>query len=236
MKMLSRCFPAKLFWFFRIFDLHPCKWTLQIPKRRFRACRVLPLFPFQDWLVQSGTSWSSIFSLAFGKHLRGAPDVQSHRHAAVNKDFSRSLFEFTGKCFIESLPKRSSPWLFQEMAPFSSTFWTVKSSVQKTHLSPRWKTFPVCTIAKLMCITILNTWKRSSSMRLLKRWIRWWRTTSVWICCNFAPTGKNGQFCKCCFFFRWGELAHVLRHETPASCRSKLSSLVVSLTGCLKDL
>lgn len=224
MKMLSRCFPAKLFWFFRIFDLHPCKWTLQIPKRRFRACRVLPLFPFQDWLVQSGTSWSSIFSLAFGKHLRGAPDVQSHRHAAVNKDFSRSLFEFTGKCFIESLPKRSSPWLFQEMAPFSSTFWTVKSSVQKTHLSPRWKTFPVCTIAKLMCITILNTWKRSSSMRLLKRWIRWWRTTSVWICCNFAPTGKNGQFCKCCFFLGeeswlmyWG-----MKRQLPAVASSVL--------------
>ena len=39
--------------------------------------------------MQSGTSWSSIFSLAFGKHLCGAPDVQSHRHAAdVNKDFS----------------------------------------------------------------------------------------------------------------------------------------------------
>ena len=39
MKMLSRCFSAQWFWFFRIFDLHPCKRTLRIPKKRFRACR-----------------------------------------------------------------------------------------------------------------------------------------------------------------------------------------------------
>ncbi len=44
MKMLSRCFSAQWFWFFRIFDLHPCKRTLRIPKKRFRACRRFAVF------------------------------------------------------------------------------------------------------------------------------------------------------------------------------------------------
>lgn len=78
-----------------------------------------------------------------------------------------------------------------------------------------------------MCITILNTWKRSSSMRLLKRWIRWWRTTLAWICCNFASQTGGCETSVLHMLLSFWELAVPLRHETPASCRSLLR-----LSGC----
>jgi hypothetical protein len=69
----------------------------------------LQILQSKDWPLQGSATWSSIFGFALGKHLRGAPDVQSHSHEpgllTISEPICYTFLELSFKCFkiIESL-------------------------------------------------------------------------------------------------------------------------------------